>query len=237
MSTKLKTMEEVVVDIAMDQIGVKESPPNSNNVRYNTWYYGHEVSGKEYPWCMVFCQWVYSMAGVRLPVLTASCGEMMRYAKQKGRWIESGYRKGDLILFDWTESKKSPSHCGILYSIDERYGRIQTIEGNTSLTNQSNGGEVMLRGRRVSQVRGAVRPEFRKELTVDEFIEKLSPEQAYKILQKAQEYAATLPEPKWAVEQEVMSRIKKTGIMNDGKPEGLVKRDELAVSLLRLLEK
>ena len=40
----MATVSELL-EIARRQIGVKESPPNSNNVRYNTWYYGREVSG------------------------------------------------------------------------------------------------------------------------------------------------------------------------------------------------
>ena len=35
----MATVSELL-DIARKQIGVKESPPKSNNVRYNTWYYG-----------------------------------------------------------------------------------------------------------------------------------------------------------------------------------------------------
>jgi len=44
---------------ARSQLGIKESPANSNNVKYNTWYYGHAVSGPTaYPWCCVFVAWV-----------------------------------------------------------------------------------------------------------------------------------------------------------------------------------
>ena len=68
----MATVSELL-DIARKQIGVKENPPNSNNVRYNTWYYGREVSGGSYPWCVVFVQWVFDQAGVVLPLRTASC--------------------------------------------------------------------------------------------------------------------------------------------------------------------
>ena len=46
--------------IAAAEVGVKESPAGSNNVKYNTWYYGHAVSGSAYPWCMVFMAWVFA---------------------------------------------------------------------------------------------------------------------------------------------------------------------------------
>ena len=53
--------------LAATQVGISENPPSSNNVRYNTWYYGREVSGSAYPWCMVFVQWVFAQLGVALP--------------------------------------------------------------------------------------------------------------------------------------------------------------------------
>ena len=40
---------EKILEIARSQIGTRESPANSDNVKYNTVYYGREVSGK-YPW-------------------------------------------------------------------------------------------------------------------------------------------------------------------------------------------
>ena len=49
---------EKILEIARSQIGTRESPANSDNVKYNTAYYGREVSGK-YPWCAVFVWWVF----------------------------------------------------------------------------------------------------------------------------------------------------------------------------------
>lgn len=53
---------EKILEIARSQIGTRESPANSDNVKYNTVYYGREVSGK-YPWCAVFVWWVFREAG------------------------------------------------------------------------------------------------------------------------------------------------------------------------------
>lgn len=68
----MATAKELLA-VAVRQLNVREDPPDSNNVRYNTWYYGREVSGKAYPWCMAFVQWVFAQAGVKLPARTASC--------------------------------------------------------------------------------------------------------------------------------------------------------------------
>ena len=69
----MATAKELLA-VAVRQLNVREDPPGSNNVRYNTWYYGREVSGNAYPWCMAFVQWVFAQAGVKLPTRTASCG-------------------------------------------------------------------------------------------------------------------------------------------------------------------
>jgi len=50
----------MVVATALAEVGTKEKPKNSNNVKYNTWYYGHEVAGKDYPWCEVFVCWCFA---------------------------------------------------------------------------------------------------------------------------------------------------------------------------------
>ena len=55
-----------VLQIAEWQEGVVEMPSNSNKVKYNTAYYGREVSGRAYPWCMTFVWWVFREAGFSL---------------------------------------------------------------------------------------------------------------------------------------------------------------------------
>ena len=55
---------ERVLEIARGELGTKEYPANSNKVKYNTWFYGREISGSAYPWCMVFVQWVFHQENV-----------------------------------------------------------------------------------------------------------------------------------------------------------------------------
>ena len=54
---------EMVVQTALSQVGTKEKPKNSNKVKYNTWFYGREVSGPAYPWCMVYVCWCFAHVG------------------------------------------------------------------------------------------------------------------------------------------------------------------------------
>ena len=156
----MATVSELL-EIARRQIGVKECPPSSNNVRYNTWYYGREVSGAAYPWCMVFVQWVFNQAGVKLPVRTASCGALMRSAQSAGCWATGDYRPGDVVIYDFPGGAKT-DHCGIVESVDG--SRVSAIEGNTSSTNNADGGAVERRARKFSQIVGAVRPSYDKEV-------------------------------------------------------------------------
>lgn len=46
--------------IASAEVGITEYPPNSNNVKYNTWFYGKQVQGKNYPWCAAFISYIFN---------------------------------------------------------------------------------------------------------------------------------------------------------------------------------
>ena len=155
----MATVSELL-EIARRQIGVKECPPNSNNVRYNTWYYGREVSGNAYPWCAVFAAWVFDQARVKLPIRTASCGALMRAAQSAGQWVTGDYRPGDVVIYDFPGGAKT-DHCGIVESVDGTY--ISAIEGNTSSASDADGGAVERRARKFSQIVGAQRPTDEKE--------------------------------------------------------------------------
>lgn len=227
------------LDIARSQLGIKESPPNSNKVMYNTWYYGREVSGSAYPWCAVWVAWVCDKAKVKLPVRTASCGALMNAAKSAGMWVTKNFQPGDLVIFDWSGTKTTTNHVGIVESVTSN--GVVTIEGNTAVGNDSNGGEVMRRTRDNKFIVGAVRPvydiEIDKEdvdnMTIDEFINKLTNKQAYTLLNKAQLYAGDLAEPDWSKNEGHWKRATDKGFVNGKSPEGLIKRDEFIVTLGR----
>ncbi|MBD5163059.1 MAG: hypothetical protein HDT14_13825, partial [Oscillibacter sp.] len=61
----------------------------------------------------------------------------------------------------------------------------------------------------------------------------MTDKQAYELLEKAKRHAATLPEPDWSKKEGHWARAEARKVLN-GKPEGLVKRDELASVLGRL---
>ena len=164
----MATAKEILA-VARKEMGVKESPANSNNVKYNTAYYGQEVwdgkAGGKYPWCMVFQWWLFLEAGA--PELfyggkkTASCGALMDYAKSHGQWVTGGYQPGDIVIMDFPGNKAKTDHCGIV--VTALTDGVRTIEGNTGVSNDSNGGEVMERTRPLSVIIGAYRPHYAEE--------------------------------------------------------------------------
>ena len=147
-----------ILTIAQEELGTMEIPANSNNVKYNTWYYGKTVSGSAYPWCMAFVQWVFNQAGMKLPYLTASCSGLLSwYQKNQPASVVKTPQPGDIIIYNF-------SHTGIVESVGS--GTVTAIEGNTSpgtTGSQSNGGMVCRRTRSTSLVIAYIRPEYEKE--------------------------------------------------------------------------
>ncbi len=145
-----------VLKIAAGELGTTERPANSNNVKYNTWYYGREVrdtATTKYPWCMAFVQWCFDQAGRRLPYITASCSSLLGwYRKNQPERVVSVPRRGDIIIYNF-------GHTGIVESVAG--STITAIEGNTSAGeagSQSNGGGVFRRKRSKTLVTAYIRP-------------------------------------------------------------------------------
>ena len=158
------TTQEKILNISKQEVGTTEFPANSNNVKYNTWYYGRAVSGSSYPWCMVFCCWVFSKAGVSSLFYggkkTASCTTLKDYAIKNDQWVTSGYKLGDLVMMNFNGGITT-QHVGFVTSVQGNI--VYTIEGNTSFDekgNQSNGGAVAERKRPLSCIVGAYRPKY-----------------------------------------------------------------------------
>jgi hypothetical protein len=142
------------VNWAFAQLGTAESPPGSNNVRYNTLYYGKAVSGDAYPWCVTFLWAGFRECGLASLFCgggkTAGCRQLMEYAQANGLWVTGNYRKGDLLLYG-----SPPSHAGI-FTGEMPGGLLDAIEGNYS-------NKVCRVRRRPSEICGAYRPKWEEE--------------------------------------------------------------------------
>lgn len=156
-----------VLKVAESQLGVTEFPKDSNKVIYNTEYYGYEASGVYFPWCVTFLWWVFKHGGDPKAFFnsgkTASCTALKKLYSAEGRWVTSGYQKGDIVLMNFSGGKE-PEHCGLV--VDTRNSYIVTIEGNTSPgieASQDNGGCVAKKYRYERNIIGACRPRYSEE--------------------------------------------------------------------------
>lgn len=157
MKTLTPKTRDAVLQIARWQLGVVEMPAGSNKVKYNAWYYGREVSGSGYPWCMAYVQWIFHQAGFNLHC-TASCSTLASRYKAAGQWVTEGFKPGDIVMFDFSGKRKKTEHCGIVLEVHKDY--ILTSEGNTGVGNEANGGAVMERKRELKYITGACRPGY-----------------------------------------------------------------------------
>lgn len=224
-----------LLNIARHEIGTRESPPSSNRVKYNTWFYGREVSGSAYPWCMAFVQWCFERNLTSIPHLTASCGALLSWYRQyQPECIVKEPQKGDIAIFDWPGNGTPTDHTGIVESVSGRY--IITIEGNTAVGNDSNGGEVMRRQRDKKYVRAYIRP---KELYEEDTMTQQEFNKMFRAAMNA--YRTELsakPVSSWAAE--ALGRLKAiVGLdgkrVTDGsRPGDLVTREEVWAMLDRI---
>lgn len=149
-----------IIEKARSYIGVAEKP--NNNVIFNTEYYGHEVNGGQYAWCAVFIWYVFhSLKADNLYFggqKTAYCPTLMNWFKQKKRFYTTP-EVGDLVFYDFSGAKKTAGHVGIVSKILPNK-QILAIEGNTSVSNQTNGGMVQERKRDLKSCIGFGRPEY-----------------------------------------------------------------------------
>lgn len=150
------TTRQTIIDIATKEIGYKESPPKSNLNKFGKWYGMDGLA-----WCAMFVSWVYDQAGVPLGHIDDNngfryCPSALIYWRRNDK-ITLYPAPGDIVLFDWNVDKKS-DHTGIFVKWIETGKTFETIEGNTSSSNQSDGGEVERRTRKVSQVSAFINP-------------------------------------------------------------------------------
>lgn len=136
------------LEIAASQIGVTELPPNSNDTPY-----GKSFGLNGEPWCAIFVWWVETQAGVALPIKTAGVYALMAAFKAQGAFF-SNPQPGDVVLYNF-----GAGHCGLVEQVSPT--TITTIEGNTGIASNDNGGEVMRRVRPLnSSIFGYGRPNY-----------------------------------------------------------------------------
>lgn len=170
---RLKKAQDVPLRIrafqkARAEIGTKEHPANSNRVKYSTWY------GLIGPWCAMFNTFCYVEAGskesFRKGQRYASVPRMIQAARGHD-WkmiviTKDQVKQGDIVTFDWEgngmgKSEWLSDHVALFDRwTNKSKGLFKTIEGNTAIGNDSNGGAVMRRDRQMRHVSCFIRAEI-----------------------------------------------------------------------------
>ena len=137
-AAKEASFRKDAVKLAKSKVGTIETPVNIQE--FGKWYGMNGV-----PWCAIFVSWCFANSGSKsfsrrsrwayVPYVLNDA-----HAARNGLTITRAPEAGDLVLFDW-DSDGVCDHIGIV----EKPSPLVTIEGNTSPTDNSNGGQVMRR--------------------------------------------------------------------------------------------
>lgn len=164
-----------VIEIAREDLGYTESPPNSNRTKYGEAY---GMNGQ--PWCVMALWYWFRKAGERMAFFgggkTASCGTLLRWYREQGLTVPvEQVQPGDIVILNF-HGTQDTEHCGLVVEDDKgedgKLISVYSIEGNTSPGlegSQDNGGCVALKRRFYSQIVGVCRPQYQPEpVTVDD---------------------------------------------------------------------
>ena len=155
---KKKPLGLAALAVAKQYVGVKEDPPNSNRVLFSEWY------GLIGPWCAMFVTYCFVKAGSKAFARGerwAYCPYMLQDARQNRNGLtvvpHKEARRGDIALFSWKRDGVA-NHVGIVVTAPGDGSVFTSIEGNTSTSSDSDGGEVQIRQRNTYHVIAFVRP-------------------------------------------------------------------------------
>lgn len=220
-----------LLDLARSQMETKEYPPGSNNVKYNTEYYGREVNGSQFSWCAVFMWWLFRECGISGLYYggkkTAYVPALISWARQAGLLVDTP-RPGDLVCFDFNANGVA-DHIGICESWDGAC--VTTIDGNTGTTSEANGGCVMRRRREKKYIVAIIRPKYEEDAEMSE-------EQIRKIVREELiKYLAELgnKEPDQAWQREWILKAKDAGVSDGTRPLALCTRVEVMTMVTKMV--
>ena len=131
-----------LVRIAEGEVGVMEASRNNTGADLQKYKEATWLAPGAWAWCAAFVCWCYKEAlaqnpvqGVRRPQTAAAWGFEKWADKQSGVTLfkpATSIKKGDIVMFTF-------SHIGIAIA-DEQGGSVQTVEGNTNVKGERDGG-------------------------------------------------------------------------------------------------
>lgn len=184
---------ENLIETARGELGTARK--SINMVKYNKSYYGHDVSGEDFKWCVVFLWWCMQKCRVPMSVFpkTARVFTLRDWYKEKDRYFKASSTplQGDLVVFSY-------SHIGLVVKVTD--DQVITIEGN-----QDDAVRKIAHSRGESTIDGYCRPAYHlvevDDMTKDELIEVLRSGFTPGSITSVNEWAAQLNEVKRDVEE------------------------------------
>ena len=152
-----------LVEIACGEVGVHEVDGTNCGPRVDEYKAATSLPPHEpWPWCAAFVCWCVreAMAGQkgytfsRPTTAGAWAFEAWSRAQDASTWTRKPHdgdiQPGDIVVFTF-------SHIGIATSFPDKFGYVETVEGNTDGAGGREGGSVLHKRRKISQIRSRIR--------------------------------------------------------------------------------
>ncbi len=132
------------VDGALSEAGSMVGMTESGNAAQinaitKDWNQSWALDCQQQPWCAAFATGILAKHGV---MDFSKCSNvnytptLVEWSKGQNTWQQGGNgyapKAGDMIMFDWDNTRSSADHVGIVESYDAASGTVTTIEGNSS---------------------------------------------------------------------------------------------------------
>lgn len=151
----MSKLSKKTLQIAITQIGVQEIPKNSNAGPDVEKYLKSVGLGKGFSWCMAFVYWCSQEASNKLAIantLQKTGGVLAMWNARPSLRVKVP-QPGDIMILTYG---KGLGHTGIVEKIVGT--DVHTIEGNTNDEGSREGYEVCRRVRKMSMIKGFLRP-------------------------------------------------------------------------------
>ena len=130
---------EGALDEALSMEGMTEGGNASQiNAITKDWNQSWALDCQSQPWCAAFATGILAKHGV---MDFSACDNvnytptLVNWAKGQGTWRQGGGdyapKAGDMIMFDWDNTRSGADHVGLVVSYDAGSGVVTTVEGNS----------------------------------------------------------------------------------------------------------
>lgn len=150
LAAKAQSVGKEALDLAITQIGTKESPFGSNMQKYGSWYGMNGV-----PWCAIFISWCFAHSGTtrfRYSYVPAVHSDAI-YCRNRLCVVRTP-QPGDMACFNFSTRD---AHIEFFEGWKATGSTFSSVGGNTGPVDFSNGGAVLRNTRYVQNVGAFVR--------------------------------------------------------------------------------